>query len=376
MDDSKPGGDYAPELTVEFGEHLFIDNDSNGINQQHTGEAEMPSAVRMEWQTLLNNRHGFVRSIGSNHLFVLAPDKQSVFRHLLPTRYKFRPAAFVGEMDFVIDPTSLLQTTSRFVDTYPKNDSHWDHFGAYLAFEQIRPRLSATGSIPNIEWYDQDTVGDLGKRHWPLRRSPSRRAKFADRSKLVYTNYVPNNGGVYVHSRVNTSTKNPTVLVFFGDSFGYALVHFLREVYDIVVHIHLLSVDLDVVRTIRPDFVISELTERFMFRVPSPADGSALKAVWLEKVLRRERLIKDQPPYFDNAMLSQNAQVAEIVRYLAEDFQKFGRYFAGKRTSFSAEYQEIRQLANETLRAGVYSADFSARISRYLEGVDRAQLPG
>jgi hypothetical protein len=90
--------------------------------------------------------------------------------------------------------------------------------------------------------------------------------------------------------------------------------------FDITIHIHYAAVDLDIVKQLKPAVVISEVTERFMVRLPSPSDGAPLRAVWFEKACRGDlpthglvkKALQDAPNF-----------VGTIADYFSEMFCAF-----------------------------------------------------
>ncbi len=102
---------------------------------------------------------------------------------------------------------------------------------------------------------------------------------------------VPNNGRVRIFARPVPLGAEPRRLLLFGDSFSYELTEFLKELHDVTVQVHSPAMDHALLAAFRPQIVIMELTERFVFRLPEIADGHVLPALWLQKIARRERLL-------------------------------------------------------------------------------------
>ena len=278
-------------FTLQFGEHLFITGDQNRINDQHTARLEITNEVKQVWLDLLAERYRRLTRGGSEYRFVLAPDKQTVYRHLLPAEYKCRQSHFLSTLPYLIDPAPVLAELSALIDTYAKTDSHWNQLGAYLTVQLIHARLGSISSRKSIEWIEQKLPGDLGIKQVPIRKSPKLVARYHSESRLLYDNLVRNNGRVRVFSKpLHLCSSAPSLLVVFGDSFSYDLVHFLKDDFDVLVHIHAYAVDWSVVKALKPMLVVTELTERFLLRAPNPSDGKALASIWSAKAIRRERL--------------------------------------------------------------------------------------
>lgn len=277
--------------TVRYGDHLFIGGDTNFVNEQHMGVVNIPAADKAEWLKILEARQVRLAKQGSSFLFLLAPDKQTVYRHLLPNTYQCRQARFLADLPYVLDVAPSLETMVKYLNLYPQTDSHWDQLGAYTVSEVILARFGINMPPLQMTWVEQSYDGDLGSKLTPPVTSVRRVAKLKSRSSLICDNLIPNNGRVRVWAKPSSVIGNrQTRLLLFGDSFSYDLVHFLKEVFDIVVHVHSFAVDYRVAEAFAPGWVICEITERFVARLPKPGDGEPLTALWQEKAKRATRL--------------------------------------------------------------------------------------
>ena len=295
--------------TLRFGDHLFIAGDTNFINEQHIGNVLIPPDVKSGWLQIIEDRHRRLTSVGATFLFVLAPDKQTVYRHILPNTYCCRPAAFLLGNANVVDPASALSAVAKLHDVYSRTDSHWNHFGALIAATAVLARLGLNLPPLSIRWVEQERLGDLGHKLNPVETSTLINSAIESPCRLIYDNCVANNGRIRIWSKpARLVSGKPRKLLILGDSFAYELVQFLKEAFDIVVHVHSFAMDYRVSDAFSPGFVLCEITERFLLRLPNPTDGEALTALWSDKVGRDERLEKpqahmviDQSDYCDEA---------------------------------------------------------------------------
>lgn len=306
-------------LTIRFGEHLFINGDNNNINGQHCGQVLFPEADKAEWLRLLRARHEHFANRGIPFSFILAPDKQSVYRHILPPEYRFRPAAFLTDLPFVLDPAPVLAALAPLVDVYPRTDSHWNQLGSYLAVQAWAARNGI--NMPEIigGWTENTNTGDLGHKLAQVEVSPVLKARVKSNAALIYDNLVPNNGRIRIWAKPAAECPaQPSRLVLFGDSFSYDLVHFLCALFDVVVHVHGFALDYRITDHFQPDLVIAEITERFVQRVPNPIDGEPLNRLWEDKIRTRTRLERahgvtaPEPGSFPDAALSIAAYADEL----------------------------------------------------------------
>lgn len=294
--------DASPDLTVRYGDHLFLAQDSNKINDQHTGQLPLPEYRKDGWKRLLALRTAKLDELKIPFRFLLAPDKQTVYRHLLPTQFRHRTAAHFRDIPNVIDVAPILRTLSPFVDLYPQTDSHWNHLGAYIAAQTVLVSLGLPTNDVDVRWKQWETEGDLGRKLVPPLASKRPLADHPSLSLLAYDNGIGNNGRVRIFCKTQTSQRQSTILIF-GDSFSYEMVEFLKESFDVCIQVHSFAVDMALVEALKPNFVVAELTERFSFRLPSPVDANSLATIWIEKLLVgqkpvpiRTRLGRDDMP--------------------------------------------------------------------------------
>jgi alginate O-acetyltransferase complex protein AlgJ len=317
----------APQMTVRFADHLFIAGDTNKINEQHQGLVNITDEVKTAWTEIVLGREDRLRRSGCDFVFVLAPDKQTIYRHILPDTYRFRQSDFLSSINCVVDPAPILSTISKLIDVYPHTDSHWNHLGALLTTQLIQ--TSRRSSMPelSIDWTEPMRPGDLGNKFTPPEHSKFLSARIRSKAAMIYDNLIPNNGRIRIFSK-DLGSARPSVskLVMVGDSFSYNLVHFLKEMFDVVCHVHAFSVDYRLIDKIKPDLVIAEITERFLLRAPSPKDGEPLTQLWEEKRASKSKLEPSlgltiyKADHFPSA-------VTEIISYVEELFAPFTSYF-------------------------------------------------
>lgn len=304
--------DAAPGLTIQFGDHLFLNQDSNKINDQHTGELPLPEYRKVEWRKIHLRRLAALDAMGIPFRFLLAPDKQTVYRHLLPADFSHRSASHLRDLPNVVDVAPILRTLSPFVDLYPQTDSHWNHLGAYIAAQAVLTSFGLPTTDVYLRWKQWETEGDLGRKLVPSSTSQRPLADYLAQSFLAYDNGIGNNGRVRVFSKPNPSPQNSTMLIF-GDSFSYELVEFLKDAFDTCVQVHSLAVDMTLVEALRPTVVLAELTERFAFRLPSPADDNSLRTIWIEKLLADQKPVVIRTRFSDGAMPPHAAEAIKTL---------------------------------------------------------------
>lgn len=370
----------APHMTVEYGGHLFIANDTNQVNEHHTGQISTSPEVIQEWIAILDRRMARLQSLNIRSVSLLAPDKQTVFRHILPANYTHRPTEFLLNRSDVVDPSPILAQMSCFADVYPRSDSHWDHLGAYLTVEILRAQLNLAPLPTPISWQKETQDGDLGRKFTPPKTSEFNRASFITFSRCLYRNNIPNNGNIIVYSKLNSkeNTQKPeTKLILFGDRFSYSIIHFLREMFDIVVLAHCLPMDYRLIEIVQPTLVISEFTERFVTRLPSPGDGETLRAIWFEKATREEGM--NQFEFIDRERVDSHTENFRIVEEIKAYFAPFQMVLAPapkpEPETLAERTATLTALLPEIHALSCVDAPYKHRTSYWLEGLQKRLLP-
>lgn len=141
-------------------------------------DAERVKSVSQQFANVSNAAH----DAGAKTALIVGPNKSSVYADKLPTtlvpaqtRYI---SPFISELNAVphlltIEPTSLLVEKSKSEGLmYWRTDTHWNHKGAFLAYEQMLARLgyAAPKVIFELEGVHKgDLVGISGLDDFPLK---------------------------------------------------------------------------------------------------------------------------------------------------------------------------------------------------------------
>ncbi len=169
-------------------------------------------------------------------------------------------------------------------DLFYRTDSHWTFAGCHLAYREICRALGAT-PCPDLAargFRETEISGDLGGRFDPPR---TERTRIHDLQRDAVRRYASpiveareaagRADTLHVGSHViyaNAAARDPRRLVLFGDSYSHfaplMLTIMLAETFSEVHFVWSTSVDWSYVERVRPDILLTEIAERFMFRVP------------------------------------------------------------------------------------------------------------
>ncbi len=101
------------------------------------------------WQQLQKTR-AWMQEQGAAYIFVVAPNKQSIYPEYLPEYFQVSQTASrldqllasqpLGETEGILDTRTAIRRDKSKVRLYDKTDTHWNAQGAYLAYQAILAR--------------------------------------------------------------------------------------------------------------------------------------------------------------------------------------------------------------------------------------------
>jgi hypothetical protein len=249
--------------------------------EHYRGVQQFAPQDLLDWQTLLEHRRDWFGQRGIKYVFVVAPDKQSVYSEQLPAWLtKVRPDTkldqFFAHMRAhstvdVLDLRPVLRDARRIAPTYYKTDTHWNLFGGYLACQEIVKNLAQQqpGLEPlSLDSFEQENKltpgGDLAN------MLGLDIAEIIEDNAIFFTpktNLPPlETGANFTHN----SRAQGSVLVF-HDSFGNAMKPFLGYSFGKVVYLGQHELDAGLIEREKPAIVISEMVER-EFNITHPKE--------------------------------------------------------------------------------------------------------
>ncbi len=239
-----------------------------------------PGAVE-DWAQSIEGRRAWLAARGIRYLFVVAPDKRTIYPENLP-RYQPRPgqtrreqldARMAGRDDF-LDLTQALRGEKAQSRVYYRWDTHWDRHGAYEGYHAIMQRLGLPaepeflGHAPDHE----DHIGDLGRLSGLMLTEPDR----APTSQCAVHVPPPQvslqadpmlKGERDFEVQPTTCAQGKGRLLMFHDSFGGMWAPWLSTQFASAVYVWRQPSFDDIkrmVEAVHPTVVIEERVERFL----------------------------------------------------------------------------------------------------------------
>lgn len=221
----------------------------------------------------------YVEGMGSEFIFTIAPNKNSLYDDNMPYYYVEGQAEnnyerFHAKLEAAgINYVDLFDALSKEDETlYFKQDSHWNNRGAATAFEEIMSHTDMDYENYRDMDYEivKDHIGDLAKMIYPLNSKPEEDYYYNKNWQYSYVGEHSDDMDSWI---VTQSPKNDKTLLMYRDSFGEAILKFFADEFGTAYFSRLVPYNLNNVARRAPDYVIIERVER---RLSSFAESAAI----------------------------------------------------------------------------------------------------
>lgn len=275
------------QSSVATGQQGWLFYFGDYVLDNYAGDKKFSETDLKSWQELLEKRRDWLGQRGIKYLFVITPDKHSIYPEYLPAWVVKRPSPRKLDQFFsymkahsavpVLDLRPSLLEAKKSAAIYLKSDTHWNLYGGFVGYQAVLQELSAQSpnirplSLTNFDWkYVQQSAGDLANLQG-----------LAD--QLVETNTIafstrPPLQPLVWHSALERLPKKwlpktePAVsecpgqtgkALVFCDSFAGGWEPFLGYHFRETVYIRQYEWDAAFIEREKPDVVIDEIVERF-----------------------------------------------------------------------------------------------------------------
>ena len=268
---------------------IYLHKQNDRIDQiEYFRSLELFTPAELEhWRVSLEQRRDWLAKRGIRYLFVIAPNKSTIYPEFLPD--SIRPvrdrsrldqlAAYLKKhSDFsILDLRPALFAAKKERRLYRKTGSHWNSYGAFLAYREILKALSAffpdarpmDASRLNIRVVDQ-SGGDLAimlALQKNIYKDRVIEAKFKKTRARRGKHVALKDKHLWVQQSVSEcpTGKLPTTLMV-HDSFTNRLKPFLSEHFSRIIYLRDWGLNFfpQLIKTEKPALVIDQMAERFL----------------------------------------------------------------------------------------------------------------
>jgi alginate O-acetyltransferase complex protein AlgJ len=260
----------------------------------YSGQLQFTQEQLHDWQALLEKRRDWLARRGIAYLFVVAPDKQTIYPEALPSWVtKVRPQTKLDQFyDYmrahstvpVLDLREVVRAAKKTCPTYFQTDTHWNFFGGFVAYQELmrtlakqRPGLepvpfsSFTLTNQLVPGMDLATILGLSMAEsnaYFLLPKPGL-PKFTEKMARPEHPKDP---------KFTNNFQAKGRAIFFHDSFTLTWVEFLAYNFNQVTYLWQYDLDSAWIERDKPDIVVSEMVERF-FNTEDPKKLMAKEAL-------------------------------------------------------------------------------------------------
>lgn len=271
---------FAPDVMIGRDHWLFFSGNRELADTLHSDR--LPARGVRNFADAIEARRRWLAARGIRYVFVIAPDKRSVYPEMLPplqprpgpTRREQLDAALAGQ-DAFLDLTGALRADKTQGQLYYQWDTHWNRHGAYDAYRAVSERLGLTpepeglGKPLSPELHN----GDLGRlaglrltEHDRIAKASCEQPDPSPPDPGLFDNHFDEMGRVYQVAPSACATGSGRLLMF-HDSFGGMWEPWLSTQFAQVVYVWRQPSFAELQRMVEiehPTVVIEERLERFL----------------------------------------------------------------------------------------------------------------
>jgi hypothetical protein len=259
------------------------------LDVERKGMAPFAQHDLQRWGAIHQKRHDDLVAMGAHYLFVVAPDKQTIYRDYMPHAYrntKRGPSRLDQLYGYLQKHTSVpcldlrpvLAEGRKKERVYHRTDAHWNDVGSFLGYEAIAQKIHEW--VPRItpmhreqlNAYSRLGTGDVARMlgvsdFWP-KEPMGPNEGWVKRQRATWTMSVEGVTSLEhdylaiqpMSARVENG--EPGCLLVLGDSFSTPLALLLGEHFERTVMVPTFQMPRTLVRRERPTIVVQEMVER------------------------------------------------------------------------------------------------------------------
>lgn len=272
----------SPAASVIKGQDGWLFYADDGAMEDYISAEPMRIDALEVWRHALQDTQDWLEARGITYLFVIAPDKHTVYGEMMPDtihrlREEWRMDTLVRYLAanstvHVLDLRPSLFEAKARERIFHRTDTHWNDRGAYVGYQQIMERLNARrpGLQPwprsafnaRVETTDgRDLAGMLGLAK-VMTEEDLQMVPLQPRCARIVEETVKDSKGSAARVVTECGTPGLPRAVVYRDSFATALVPFVAEHFSHALYLWERDVMPEVIEAERPDVVIHEWVGR------------------------------------------------------------------------------------------------------------------
>ena len=252
-----------------------------------TGHTQFDDATLRDWRDLLESRRAWLAERGIAYLFVIPPDKHTVYPEYLPSWIKpakspTKLSQFLTYMKAnstvpIVDLRSVLIQSKERERVYQFTDTHWTPEGGFVTYQEVLRALAA--QIPGIAPVDTEEFtrtyttqpgGDLARLLGQDNLVERDMVQLTPRSPLegvattTDTEIYPKAWPAMTEPMITVNPHASGTAILFRDSFAGSWQPFLSYHFNRTIYIWDYQWNPALIEREKPQVVIDEMLERFL----------------------------------------------------------------------------------------------------------------
>jgi hypothetical protein len=248
------------------------------------------------WRRVLEARRDWLAQRGVRYLFTIAPSKYTIYPEYLPDTFRrtgeeTRLDQFVAYMKAhsdleILDLRPELYRAKSSRQVYYKTDTHWNVYGAFVAYQAIISRLSkwfpslqpvseSDCQVTTVNSPGGDIVRVLGLTGLVREDAPAIRLRSTP-YRVLFS--VPVSQAEQVNMVAERDDADLPRLVMLHDSASTRLMPFMAQHFSRTVFAWPLRFDTELIESERPDVVVEEIGEPLLSLDP-PVDPLEVRSL-------------------------------------------------------------------------------------------------
>jgi hypothetical protein len=274
----------SPSVKVTVGKRGWLFSSEFPGGADHNAARPFTADELDRWRRLLEKRRDWLAERGIRYLFVIAPNKQSVYPEFLPEALRRQQNAgcridqLVTHMRQhsdvqVLDLRPALQDAKKHERVYDRTDTHWNDRGAYAGYRALvsalQPDFPALSPRTRDAWEDTSDLRQGGD----LARMMDLDGSLTENALGLKWKVAPVVTGEVLPA-IHTGPQDFVLecphshlprAVLFCDSFAVRLAPFLSDQFERIVfkwQMVFPTFESELINAEKPDLVIQEMVER------------------------------------------------------------------------------------------------------------------
>ena len=277
---------YPEDVIIGQDDWLYLGNAKGRIFDEHSGlYLFSKKALNRIKKNIVKNKN-WAETKGMKYYLFIAPDKYTVYPEFLPASFskKLIDRNLDNLIDFlkpeinIIDVRKELQNAKKKEKLYAKADSHWNDYGAFIAYQILInhlkkdfPIIEEARTESNFEIIksisNHKSTADMINAHRFITdeeiifRSKTEKLEKVDRRLPIPDNYNLSKNGYEI--RYKTVDGNKIKILVFRDSFSNRLMKFLSLHFEESIYIsNFHKFSKKIIEIEQPDIILHQIVER------------------------------------------------------------------------------------------------------------------